>query len=78
MLFRHPSSIKGRKNMWLSLAQLILQVLRDPALTGIVSLLSILAFLIAAIKWAMNLQCDLKNLLCFYNETSVLKVKQTI
>jgi hypothetical protein len=64
--------------MWLSLAQLILQVLRDPALTGIVSLLSILAFLIAAIKWAMNLQCDLKNLLCFYNETSVLKVKQTI
>ncbi len=64
--------------MWLSLAQLILQVLCDPALAGIVSLLSILAFLIAVIKWAIKLLLDLKNLLCFYNETSVPNVKQTI
>jgi hypothetical protein len=60
--------------MWFSLAQFFRQI--DPTLAGIASLLSILASLIAVVKWAMNLLADLKNLLCFYNETSVLKMKQ--
>ena len=69
---------KGRKYMWYSLTQLILQILRDPALAGIASLFSILTSLVAVITLAMKLPSDLKNLLCFYNETSVLKVEQAI
>ena len=62
--------------MWFSLAQFILQILHDPTLAGIASLVSILASLSAVVKRVMKLLDDLKNLLCFYNETSVLKMKQ--
>ncbi len=62
--------------MWFSLAQFILHILDDPTLAGIANMLSILASLIAVVKWVMKLLADLKNLPCFYNKISVLKMKQ--
>ena len=65
-------------NMWHTLLLFILQILRDPALQEIGILLAILTYLLAALRWVRKLLPDLKNSLCFYNETTVLKVKQAI